>query len=224
MDLGASDRLTSSDGDPHGSGDATGTLALARQLPAETCTDSTHEYCLTVSNPMARTALAAVASSAGWEERRTIGPNTLVVIDVAPVRPLLGASQRSVMVVESTPFAASRALRLLADGAIMAAFSVDEPQDLVPALESLRAQRAMVPVRLFNQAAQMPKLSQRQVDVLGALVVGQANRDIARGIYLSEASVKREIAELFHLLDVSSRLNLAGRGASLGIPARLMLP
>lgn len=181
---------------------------------------SSREFCVNVCNEMVGAALSFVGSNGGWTPRRTIGADTFVVTDVAPARTVVERSSRCVLVLESSPFAAQLALRSLSRGRVMAAFTVDEPRFLLPALESLRQRHAMVPASVFELASLMPELSVRQLDILAALTAGLSNRDIAKGIYLSEASVKREIAVLFQLFDVASRLALAARATELGIRQR----
>lgn len=178
------------------------------------------EFCIQVDNEMVRAALSFVGLNGGWTERRSIGDDTFVVSDYSPTFTNGQIGSRNVLVVESSPCAARRAIRALASGSIMAAFPIDEPRFLLPALEALRKRHAMVPTSIFDLAASMPELSDRRLDILSALVAGQSNRDIAQSIYLSEASVKREIAALFQEFGVGNRLALAARASELGVHAR----
>lgn len=48
-------------------------------------------------------------------------------------------------------------------------------------------------------------LSGREVEVLTAVAAGQTNKDIARGLHLSEATVKTHLLHIFTKLDVDDR-------------------
>jgi len=183
-----------------------------------------------VSDPITHTALSAVASDAGWTEQRTPRPGAFAVTDferflaTADRRGGDGTPDAQVLVVGPSPYAARCALEAMADGSVLALVSSQHPSDLVDALELLRGGLGTVSVVLFEQAAAMPRLSARKVTVLSAIVAGQSNREIARGIYLSEASVKREITELFGEFAASSRLMLAAVAQQLGIPGQRVTP
>lgn len=51
----------------------------------------------------------------------------------------------------------------------------------------------------------LPKLTDREIDVLRLLATGAANKDIARSLFVTEATVKSHIAHIFTKLDVDSR-------------------
>lgn len=50
-----------------------------------------------------------------------------------------------------------------------------------------------------------PKLTDREVEVLRLLATGAANKEIARALFVSEATVKTHVAHIFTKLDVDSR-------------------
>ena len=52
-------------------------------------------------------------------------------------------------------------------------------------------------------------LTRREFDIVGAVVEGRANRDIARAFSISEDTVKRHLTHIFDKTGVSSRLELA---------------
>jgi len=58
-----------------------------------------------------------------------------------------------------------------------------------------------------------PTFSPRQKDVLTLIVNGKSNKEIARGLGLSEGTVKVHLAALFRVLGVRSRSAAAARGA-----------
>lgn len=51
----------------------------------------------------------------------------------------------------------------------------------------------------------LPRLTDREVEVLRHLSTGAANKEIARALFVSEATVKSHIAHIFTKLDVDSR-------------------
>lgn len=51
----------------------------------------------------------------------------------------------------------------------------------------------------------LPKLTEREVEVLSLLATGAANREIARSLFVTEATVKSHIAHIFTKLGVDSR-------------------
>lgn len=51
----------------------------------------------------------------------------------------------------------------------------------------------------------LPRLTDREVEVLRLMATGAANKDIARALFVTEATVKSHIAHIFTKLDVDSR-------------------
>ena len=74
--------------------------------------------------------------------------------------------------------------------------------NLVSALHELM-QQAQVPVRKTYG------LTPRELEVVGAIVEGCSNRDIAKQFNLSEETVKRHLSNIFDKTGVSTRLELA---------------
>lgn len=178
-----------------------------------------------VRNAMVGEALIAAAERNGWEHDRVSVPGGVVVTD-RPVarREGVAAGNRTVLVCEPTSYAARQALDLLSELLAVAVVCADAPADLVSALEGLEVGRVSLPTRVLDLAAGMPHLTERQVAVLGAVVAGQTNADIGRGLYLSPASVKREMSVLYTALGAPSRPALAAAGRELGVPPSPALP
>lgn len=66
-------------------------------------------------------------------------------------------------------------------------------------------------------APELPELSDRERDVLGALCRGLSNQAIAQELYLSNSTVKNTITVLMHKLDATSRLQVVIRAHALGL-------
>jgi DNA-binding NarL/FixJ family response regulator len=74
--------------------------------------------------------------------------------------------------------------------------------NLVSALHDLMQQAAVPPRKTYG-------LTPRELEVVGAIVEGCSNRDIARQFTLSEETVKRHLSNIFDKTGVSTRLELA---------------
>ena len=70
----------------------------------------------------------------------------------------------------------------------------------------------------------MPHLSERQLAILRAVIAGQSNQEIARGLYLSLASVKREMGFVYVIMGVSGRSALTAQALGLGLTGRPLRP
>lgn len=67
---------------------------------------------------------------------------------------------------------------------------------LAPAVAARLAARASAPA---------PALSAREIEILGLLAQGRSNRDMARHLFLSEATIKSHLSHIYAKLDVESR-------------------
>ena len=63
------------------------------------------------------------------------------------------------------------------------------------------------------------RLSEREVEVLGLLAEGCANKVVARRLGISPNTVKTHVARLFDKLDVASRTQAIARARELGVVA-----
>jgi len=80
-----------------------------------------------------------------------------------------------------------------------------------PALVSEQYQQSMAANQHEN------KLSPRQIDVLRCIVNGKSNKEIARKLELSDATVKSHLREIFRILNVKNRTQAALAAEKLGI-------
>lgn len=92
-----------------------------------------------------------------------------------------------------------RALRAVMAGRFwLAGRAVANPMSAIKRLGS----ELLAPQRRFN-------LTAREAEVVGAVVEGRSNRDIAHTFSISEETVKRHLTHIFDKTGVSSRLELA---------------
>lgn len=96
------------------------------------------------------------------------------------------------------------------------------PDDLVDAVHrAARGETVLAPVvadrllaRLRNPA---PTLSARELDVLGQVAQGRSNREVAKELFLSEATVKTHLVHVFEKLGADSRTGAVARARELGL-------
>jgi DNA-binding NarL/FixJ family response regulator len=79
----------------------------------------------------------------------------------------------------------------------------DRVSDLVETL------REMAPVAGAPAAGEPYGLTRREREIVAAIVAGQANKDIARSLSISEETVKHHLTSIFNKMGVNNRLELA---------------
>jgi DNA-binding NarL/FixJ family response regulator len=92
--------------------------------------------------------------------------------------------------------------------------SADE-RVLIGALELVLAGGCYVPPFLLQRPAVQPAqetLTERQVDVLGELVRGRSNKEIARALGMAEPTVKGHLVTIFRVLRVRNRAEAVSAG------------
>src|SRR5690606_35242793 len=112
-------------------------------------------------------------AAGGWAEPEGPDPEIVSVVDRVPEPPDEPAQEPHpqalrILVAEPTPYSAARAMSALAAGVISAVVSTTDPDDLLPALESVERGQVTIPACMVELAAGMPKVTPRQVEVLGA--------------------------------------------------------
>jgi DNA-binding NarL/FixJ family response regulator len=178
--------------------------------------------CISVGNSMVGAALSVTAQRQGWSLLPAPAPGSVLITDVVPSATIGEQAAAVVLVSEPTPFGARRALDAVAALQVTAVVCADEPGDLQAALACLAEDRGSIPRRVGSLAARMPEVNPRQVALLGAVLAGQTTAQMARGLHLSSASVKRELGTLSRTLRVTTRAALFARALELGVqPAPL---
>jgi len=98
-----------------------------------------------------------------------------------------------------------RALRAGADGIVI---EEELEGSLVPSLQAVAAGQLAVPARLRRQLA--PRhLTYREKQIMGLVVIGYTNRQIADELILAESTVKTHLSSAFAKLEARSRAEAA---------------
>lgn len=176
------------------------------------------EYCLHVRNDTLSRALSSVANEAGWIRRNGLtSDHTHLVQDlVSSTTQSQAACGRRILVVEPNAVSCRRAVNALAAGEVSGVILADRPLTLVEALNNLVQGRAYVPVIVFELARRVPAIASRQITIVSAILAGQSNAEIGRGLYVSIPTVKRDVAKLLATFGAPNRLALAAIAGELG--------
>ena len=108
----------------------------------------------------------------------------------------------------------ANALENGACGAITKSQSKDE---LFAAIRDIAANRRVISPEILEAMCEntaMPRLSQRQIDILEAMARGLTNDDLASAFKLSKSGIK------FHILEILRKLNVANRSEAVAIALR----
>ena len=108
----------------------------------------------------------------------------------------------------------ANALENGACGAITKSQSKDE---LFAAIRDVAANRRVISPEILEamyENTAMPRLSQRQIDILEAMARGLTNDDLASAFKLSKSGIK------FHILEILRKLNVANRSEAVAIALR----
>lgn len=87
------------------------------------------------------------------------------------------------------------------------------PEDLFRAIRgTARGETVLAPAvaaRLVRRSG--PTLTEREVEILGLLATGQSNREMARRLFVSEATVKSHLSHIYTKLEVDTRAAAVAR-------------
>jgi DNA-binding NarL/FixJ family response regulator len=146
-------------------------------------------------------------------------PGTIVVLlatgkapaRVRAVQKLAGSCPEAHIVVCMPADAPNSSLRrALRAGAAGIVFDGALERALVPTVQAVSAGQLAVPLELRSQLAPRA-LSYREKQILGLVVLGFTNREIADKLYLAESTVKTHLSSAFAKLDAHSRAEAAAR-------------
>ena len=172
---------------------------------------------LDVADPTLRMALAFAADRAGWEEAAS-APGVVTVAD--KVRPGAATPPLDVLVISASPAAARRAIDAFTDGSARGVLRATDPNGLPLALELARRGLGVVPSAVVEAARGFPSLDERLERTLELVLQGWSNPRIARAVHHSEATTKRDVAELLRRFDAPNRVALAATALRLGVHPR----
>ena len=171
-----------------------------------------------VRAPVLAHAVRGVLHASGWQiEGAVRRESALRIVDDPPP---VGPAERTVLVCAATPVGCAAALRRLTGGEIGAVVPEDRLGSIPDVLTALGRRRSLLELDVVDRAALVPPLDARQRAVLEALLAGQSAKDIAASSYLSLATVKRAMSQLFRIFGVRSGLQLARRASALGYRSR----
>lgn len=162
-----------------------------------------------------REELIGVGTRSGWCHRGSGEPGDCCVTD-RPATECGRSDGAEVLVVEPSPYAAQLALEALGSGCVAALVSRVRPQGLATALEAVAKGWVVAPCDVVERASEMPELTERQLEVIQAVVSGLSTSEMAHALHLSLASVKRELSTLYRGLGAGNRVSLVVLGRSLG--------
>ncbi|MEU7067518.1 response regulator transcription factor [Streptomyces sp. NPDC046161] len=100
--------------------------------------------------------------------------------------------------------------RAIGAGATGYLLKAERPEELFAAIHSAAAGRTTLSAPVASRVmARMrgsrPTLTDRELDILGQLARGLGNRDIARALFISEATVKTHLGRIYDKLGVDTR-------------------
>jgi DNA-binding NarL/FixJ family response regulator len=179
------------------------------------------EFSVAVRSATLARALTLTGRAAGWVDADTRGNGDLFIADTVDALHHSNARYR-ILVVEPTAKACRVAVDAITSASADAVVLSDRLDQLDTALQAIRNGHTPIPARAIELAMQLPSLTARHVQILQAILAGQTNKHLSRGLGLSPASIKRELTELYRLLGAGNRLELAHCAMTLGyLPQRL---
>jgi DNA-binding NarL/FixJ family response regulator len=98
--------------------------------------------------------------------------------------------------------------RAIGAGAIGYLLKAERPEELFAAIRTAAQGRTTLSAPVARRAASAPAapaLTDRERDILGQLARGLGNREIARALFISEATVKTHLGRIYTKLGVDTR-------------------
>jgi DNA-binding NarL/FixJ family response regulator len=178
-------------------------------------------------DPGERRHVAELLAGAGFAPRHhedlqariAAAPGTLAVLlgggkapdRIRDVRTVAEANPKALIVASMPSDAPTASLRrALLAGAAGLVLDGDIDRALVATARAVLAGQLTVPSALARQIAPRP-LSYREKQILGLVVLGFTNREIADKLFLAESTVKTHLSSSFAKLDAHSRSEAAAR-------------
>jgi DNA-binding NarL/FixJ family response regulator len=167
----------------------------------------------------ARFGVVHLLGTAGFEVRSTIQPEILVVMlpargEAARLRDIreLAEADPTCSILAIVPADAPNASlrRSLLAGSAGIVYDNEVEQALVATARAILAGQLAVPSALGRQLAPRP-LSHREKQILGLVVKGKTNREIANSLFLAESTVKTHLSSAFRKIDARSRAEAVAR-------------
>ena len=126
---------------------------------------------------------------------------------------IIRAAYPEIKILVLTSFATSKEMNdAIANGADGALLKDTAANDLIGAIRSVAAGQRVIPDELLRQASEnddLPKLSDRHLEILTSVARGLSNADIARQLGLSENTIKKQLSAIFERLGVANRAEAA---------------
>lgn len=104
------------------------------------------------------------------------------------------------------------------------------PEELLQGIRSVAAGQSLLPPQIAAKLMQVisqggpggksepaDQLTERELEILGLMARGAANKEIAAALFISENTVKTHISNLFQKLDVRDRTEAVTRALSRGL-------
>ncbi len=139
---------------------------------------------------------------------------------VTAIRAIRAEHPAARIIVLTTYSGDAQALQALKAGAAGYLLKSSLRRDLLDAIRSVHAGRRHLQAEVATDIALHAiddSLSGREIDVLQLIATGNANKQIARKLDLSEDTVKAHIKSIFAKLDVNDRTHAVTRAAKRGI-------
>ncbi len=141
---------------------------------------------------------------------------------VAATELILALPQAPRVLILTTYDTDSDILRAVEAGAAGYLLKDAPPTDLVDAVHrAARGETVLAPVVADRLLARMrnpaPTLSPRELEVLNLVAAGRSNREVARELFVSEATVKTHLVHVFEKLGADSRTGAVATARRLGL-------